>query len=407
MQSPLDGIRVLDFSHALAGPYCTMLMAHYGAEVYKIEGTETGDMGRIWGPPFIGGEASYFLGLNAGKMGLAINLKHAKGIELCLRMIERADVLIENFRPGAMKRLGLGYEVASARNPRLVYCSISGYGQTGPSRDEPAMDLILQASSGLISVTGTPGGEVARCGHSVADINAGMFALIGILMALRVRDQTGAGQHVDVSMLDSMISAMASNYALFFGSQQIPGPMGTAFATIVPYRAFRASDREIVIAVASEKLWHAFCGAIGRPELAADPRFATNPLRVANRGVLEPLLSGIFATKTAAEWTALFKKAGVPCTPVRNLQEVMTDPQSEARRMFPTLQHETAGPHRVTGVPVKFSRTPGEVRSAAPREGEHTLQALAGLVGLGEAEARELMAEGAIAQAVGATEADK
>ena len=230
-------------------------------------------------------------------------------------MAERADVLIENFRPGAMTRLGLGYDAVRARNPRLVYCSISGYGQNGPRRDDPAMDLILQASSGLISVTGTPDGHVARCGHSVADITAGMFSLIGILMALRVREQTGAGQFVDVSMLDAMISAMASNYANLMGSGVVPKPMGTAFATIVPYAAFPAKDREIAIAVASEKLWGTFCQSIGKPEWTDDPRFRTNPLRVANRGELEPMIVEVFRTRTAAEWTAHFQKTGIPCTP--------------------------------------------------------------------------------------------
>src|SRR5580704_19681054 len=206
MPTPLDGLVVLDFSHALAGPYCTMLMAQYGAEVFKIESPGDGEVGRSWAPPFTNGEASYFLGINTGKRSLAIDLKKPEGVALCLDMMERADVLIENMRPGTMERLGLGYAAARARNSRLIYCSVSGYGQTGPSRDDPAMDLILQASSGLISVTGVEGGERVRCGHSVADISAGMFSLIGILLALQARNLTGAGQFVDVSMLDSMIS---------------------------------------------------------------------------------------------------------------------------------------------------------------------------------------------------------
>src|SRR3984893_4628276 len=211
MESALDGLKVLDFSHALAGPYCTMLLAQYGAEVYKVEAAGGGDIGRGWGPPVTGGQASFFVGGNTGKRGVSIDLKRPEGIELCLRLAERADVLLENYRPGTMERLGLGFQAVHRRNPRLVYCSISGYGQDGPSRDEPAMDLILQASCGLISVTGTPDGEPARCGHSVADITAGMFSLIGVLMALRARDRSGEGQFVDVSMFDGMISAMASN----------------------------------------------------------------------------------------------------------------------------------------------------------------------------------------------------
>lgn len=395
-QGPLDGLIVLDFSHALAGPYCTLLLGSYGAKVYKIEGVESMDMGRSWGPPFINGEAAYFLALNSAKQGLAIDIKHPRGRKLCLDLAAKADVLIENQRPGLMKRNGLGWEEASAVNPWLVYCSISGYGQNGPSRDEPAMDLVLQASSGLMSVTGTPGGGLARCGHSVADITAGMFALIGILMAIEARHRTGRGQFVDVSMLDSMISAMASNYAYLFGSGIVPGPQGTAFSTIVPYRAFPAKDRPIVIAVASEKLWEAFCQAIGRREWIADERYDSNSNRVKNRGTLEPAISEIFAAKPVSEWMTILRQHGVPCTPVRDLKEVAEDPQVAARNMFTTLRHTAAGEVRVTGLPVKLSETPGAVTSAAPLHGEHTRRALGELLGLGEEELAGLHADGII-----------
>ncbi|MCC6365295.1 MAG: CoA transferase [Bryobacterales bacterium] len=391
MAKPLDGIRVLDFSHALAGPYCTMLMADYGAEVYKVEGVDTHDMGRTWGPPFQGGEASYFLGLNCGKRAVSVDLKDERGRELCLRMAEKTDVLIENFRPGAMARLGLSYEEVRVRNPRLIYCSISGYGQNGPSRDKAAMDLIVQASSGLMSVTGTADGQVARCGHSVADITAGMFALIGVLMAIQARERTGVGQFVDVSMLDSMISAMASSFAYYLGSGIIPRPLGTAFATIVPYAAFPAKDREIAIAVASERLWEAFCEAVEKPEWAADERFATNSLRVKHRGVLEPAIVEVFRQRTAEEWTEIFRQRGIPCTPVRNLKEVVEDPQAAARGMFPAVTHPAAGEVRVTGVPVKLSEMPGSVESAAPLVGQHTRETLRVLLGMKDSEIDELV----------------
>lgn len=377
MLRPLDGIRVLDFSHALAGPYCTMLMAQYGAEIYKIESPGGGDVGRSWAPPFSSGEASFFLGINPGKRSLAIDLKRPEGVELCLDLVGQADILIENMRPGTFERLGLSYEKARARNPRLIYCSISGYGQNGPSRDQPAMDLILQASSGLISVTGVEGGECVRAGHSVADITAGMFALIGILLALEARNRTGAGQFVDVSMLDSMISAMASNYAYLFGSGIIPEPLGTRFATIVPYRGFPTADRDIVIAVASNKLWQEFAMAIDRPELADDPEYATNALRVKNRDVIEPLISAIFRSNTCAYWLEKLRARGIPCTPVRTLDEVVADPQAEARTMFPMVDGV-----RVTGLPLKFSETPGDIRRRAPRLGEHTREALRELLGM-------------------------
>ena len=382
MSGPLDPLIVLDFTHALAGPYCTMLLASYGASVYKIEGPHSADMGRTWGPPYVGDVASYFLSLNSGKQGLAIDLKDPRGIELCQKLIAKADVLIETFRPGTMDRLGLGYHAAQSLNPRLVYCSISGHGQTGPSRDDPAMDLIMQADSGLISFTGTAKGETARSGHSVADITAGMFALTGILMAIHSRQSTGLGQYVDISMFDGMISAMASNYAYYFGSGQVPVPMGTAFATIVPYAGFPAADGEIVIAVASDKLWLTFCEAVARPDWAADPRYLTNALRVAHREVLEPEIVALFRQQPTAHWQGLFREHGIPCAPVRNLRDVVNDPQSAARDMFPTVQHPTAGPVRVTGLPIKLSATPGAIGSAAPILGQHTRSALRDLLGL-------------------------
>ncbi|MBI4908029.1 MAG: CoA transferase [Acidobacteria bacterium] len=396
MPKPLEGLRVLDFTHALAGPYCTMLLATYGADVYKVEGTGTEDMGRTWGPPFQGGQASYFLGINAGKQALAINLKSAEGIALCRELIAHADVLIENMRPGTMTRLGLGWDVAQGLNPRLVYCSISGRGQYGPGRDDPAMDLIMQAASGLISMTGTADGDTARCGHSVADITSGMFSLIGILMALRVREQTGRGQFVDVSMLDSMISAMASNFANFLGSGVSPRPLGTAFSTIVPYKAFPAKDREMVIAAASEKLWQGFCEAVEHPEWAADPRFATNPLRVKNREMLEPMIDEVLQTRTAGEWGRLLAAQGVPSSPVRTLDEVIHDPQAQVREMFPVVEHPTAGPVVVTGAPIKFSETPGQVERAAPLPGQHTREALMHLLGLDAAAIDSLIARGVV-----------
>src|SRR5581483_1689372 len=229
-----------------------------------------------WGPPFANGEAHFFLGLNRGKRGICIDLKTPEGIDLSLRMIDRMDVLVENFRPGAMDRLGLGYEAMHSRNPRLIYCSISGYGQYGPSRDEAAMDLVVQSSSGLLSITGTGEGESVRCGYGVTDVTAGQFAVIGILLALRARETTGMGQFVDVSMLDSMISTMSSNYASYLGSGEIPKPMGTAFPTVVPYRVFQTEDRAVAIAVGSEKLWSAFCRVIERPDLDRSPDYASN-----------------------------------------------------------------------------------------------------------------------------------
>jgi crotonobetainyl-CoA:carnitine CoA-transferase CaiB-like acyl-CoA transferase len=391
----LDGIRVLDFSHALAGPYCTLLLSDYGAEIYKLE-SRAGDMGRTWGPPFAGGEASFFLGLNRGKLGISIDLKQPEGLDLCLRLIDEMDVLVENFRPGAMDRLGLGFAALHRRNPRLVYCSISGYGQDGPSRDEAAMDLVVQSSSGLLSITGTEAGESVRCGYGVTDVTAGLFSVIGILLALGSRERTGLGQYVDVSMFDGMISTMSSNYMSHLGSGIVPRPMGTGFPTVVPYRVFQARDRGMAIAVGSDKLWSAFCQVLDRPEWEKHPDYATNAARIRNRAVLEPMIAGVLRERPAEEWITRLQGAGIPVSLVRTFKDVAEHPQSEARAMFPVLDHPTAGRHRVTGTPVKLSATPGRPGAPAPRLGEHTASVLTGLLGLDERAVRGLAARGIV-----------
>jgi formyl-CoA transferase/CoA:oxalate CoA-transferase len=389
--SALEGIRALDFSHALAGPYCTLLLSDYGAEVYKLEARE-GDMARGWGPPFAGGISSVFLGLNRGKRGISIDLKQSEGLDLCLRLIDGMDVLVENFRPGSMDRLGLGYEAVHQRNQRLVYCSISGYGQDGPSRDEAAMDLVVQSSSGLLSMTGTKDGESVRCGYGVTDVTAGLFAVIGILLALRARESTGRGQFIDVSMLDSMISTMSSNYMSYLGSGVIPRPMGTSFPTVVPYRVFHTSDRELAIAVGSEKLWSAFCRVLERPDLEKHPDYESNAARIRNRNTLEALLAGVFLQRPGAEWIGKLRSAGIPCSIVRNFREVVEDPQCEVRRMFPFIDHQTAGRHRVIGTPVKLSDTPGGPSTPAPVLAQHTRCALKEIFGLDDSVLDDLAA---------------
>jgi crotonobetainyl-CoA:carnitine CoA-transferase CaiB-like acyl-CoA transferase len=388
---PLAGVRVLDFTHALAGPYCTLLLADYGAAVYKLESPGGGDMGRGWGPPFAGEHSSFFLGLNRGKKGISIDLKRPEGLDLCLRLMDQMDVLIENFRPGTMDRLGLGYDAVAARNPRLVYCSISGYGQDGPLRDAAAMDLIVECSSGFLSITGTEAGETVRSGYAVADVNSGMFAVIGIMMALRSRESTGKGQYVDVAMLDSMISAMSSNYATFLGSGTVPRPMGNAFLTVVPYAVFSGSDGTFSIAVGSEKLWSTFCSTIGRSDLENNPLFATNGKRVENRHALHDILGAVFGRRTVSEWMQILGSAGIPCSPVLNFAEVVAHPQTAVREMFPTI-----GSHRVTGPPVKLSATPARVGEAAPALGEHTGAVLEELLGLDEAAVEDLRRSGVI-----------
>src|SRR5579859_5556055 len=368
---PLDGLTVLDFSHALAGPYCTMLMAAYGAKVIKVEGPE-GDIGRTWGPPFHGPDAAYFVGLNSGKQSLAIDLKTPEGLDVCRQLAAKADIVIENFRPGTMNRLGLDYASLSAANPRLIYVSISGYGQTGPRRLEPAMDLIIQSASGLMSITGTAAGETVKTGHSIADITAGLFSLIGAMMAIEARHRTGRGQFVDVSMMDTVMSTMLPSFARYLASGLVPKPMGTLFEGIVPYRNFVCADREITVAVASDKLWKSFCEAIGEAHLADNSDYKTNPLRVKNRAVLEPILEAMFRSRPAAHWVKLLGEHGVPATVVRNLKEVIDDAQTAARNMTPTVEHPVAGPIQVLGVPVQLSETPGRIQGASPLLGADT-----------------------------------
>jgi crotonobetainyl-CoA:carnitine CoA-transferase CaiB-like acyl-CoA transferase len=372
-----------------------MLFALHGATVYKVE-SPTGDMGRQWGPPFVGDEANYFIAHNRGKLGLSIDLKRPEGIELCQRLADKMDVLVENFRPGTMDRLGLGYAALHARNPRLVYVSISGNGQTGPARDEAAMDLIVQASSGLLSVTGSPdGAEPVRCGYSVVDVTAGMMATIGALTALRARDQSGLGQWVDVAMYDAMISAMTSNFMNYLGSGVVPRPLGTAFVAVVPYRAFLASDRTFTMAVGSEKLWSAFCRAIGRDDWQSHQDYATNALRVKNRQTLERLLEDIFLQRPAEHWLQVLRGSGIPCSLVRDFAEVVEAPQSEHRDMFPSVSCGQ-GSTRVTGDPIKFPDSPPVPLMPAPRLGEHTRVTLREVLEMNDVEIDALAKQGII-----------
>ena len=387
----LDGVRVLDFSHALAGPYCTLLLADYGAANLQTGGSRRRHGPRL-GTALRGRHLQLLPGPEPRKTRDLHRLKQPEGLALCLRLIDKMHVLIENSRPGSMEKLGLGYEPVHRRNPRLVYCSISGYGQDGTARDEAAMDLVVQASSGLLSITGTPKGEPVRCGYGVTDVTAGLFAVIGILLALRARERTGRGQYVDVSMLDSMISTMSSNYASYLGSGVVPRPMGTSFPTVVPYRVFHTMDRPLAIAVGSDRLWSAFCRALQHPELEQHQDYATNAQRIRNRAALESLLEAILLRRGAAEWLERMQAAGVPCSLVRNFEEVAEHPQCELRRMFPTLDHPTAGLHRVTGTPVKLSETPGGTGAPAPLLGQHTRSVLREFFDLDDDFLRELEA---------------
>ncbi len=368
---PLDDLVVVDLTRALAGPYCTMMLADLGARVLKIEAPDGGDDTRGWGPPFLGGESAYFLSINRNKQSVTLNLKHPRGRDILWRLLERADVLVENFRPGAMDRLGLGYAAVHERVPRLVYCSISGFGQTGPYRERAAYDLIVQGMGGIMGITGEPDGEPMRVGIAVADICAGMFAAYAIVAALRARERTGRGQWIDAAMLDGQVAWMTYMAANYFATGQNPPRAGSAHLNLVPYQPFPTRDGFVNVAVGSESLWQRFCQAVGVP-IADDPRFATNAARVAHRGELVGLLVPIFRGRTTAEWVARLLASGVPAGPIYQMSEVMADPQVRHREMVVELEHPRAGRIAVNGVPVKLSATPGAVRTPPPVLGEHT-----------------------------------
>ncbi len=394
--APLSGVTVLDLTRVLSGPYCTMLLGDMGARVIKIEQPGRGDDTRHWGPPFVDGESAYFLSINRNKESVTVNFKHPEGRRLIEHLAERADVLVENFRPGTLDEIGLGYAALSARAPRLIYCSISGFGLNGPDRDRPGYDAVVQAESGLMSITGPEDGPGYRLGVAVADLVAGLFAAQGILLALWARQRTGRGQLIDVSMLDSTMALLTYQAAIYLTTGQVPRRLGNRHPTIAPYETFDAADGEFVVAVGNDAQWRRFCEATGLTHLAADPRFATNPARVERYETLRPLLAAHLATRPKAEWIDRLTEAGVPCGAVRGIDEALNSPQAAARQMVSEVQHATIGPLRVLGVPIKLSATPGAVRRPPPRLGEHTHAVLAGDLGLDEAQIARLRRDGAI-----------
>lgn len=376
LPGPLDGIRVLDLTRVLAGPYCTMFLGDLGAEVVKVEQPGIGDDTRGWGPPFLGTESAYFLCINRNKKSLALDLKSEQGIAVLRRLAERADVLIENFRPGTMERLGLNEKELREKNPRLIYASLSGWGADGPLKDWPGYDLIVQAWGGLMSITGMPDGEPTKVGVAIIDIVAGLMLGQAILGALLARERSGTGQRVETSLLEAEVACLinaGSNYLVGGG---IPGRWGNAHPNIVPYQSFKARDGYLVVGVASEGIWRRFCQAIGKPELADDPRFAKNPLRVQNRAELIRILSELFLTRDTTEWIGLLTEGGIPCSPVQTVDQVLRAPQVLQREMVAEVQHPE-GLFRMTGIPIKLSATPASIRLAPPLLGQHSEEILA------------------------------
>ena len=369
---PLDGLLVVDLTRVLSGPYCTMLLADMGARVIKIEQPGKGDDTRAWGPPFQGGESAYFLSINRNKESLALDIKQPRGREFLERLLGRADVLVENFRPGTMERLGLGHAAIAPRFPRLVYCSISGFGQSGPRREQPGYDAVMQAEGGLMSITGEADGPPYRLGVAISDIVTGMFAAQGITLALLARERTGQGQLVDISMLDATAALLTYQAAIYFATGKPPVRMGNRHPTIVPYETFEGTDGAFVLAVGNDEQWRRFCTTAGIDALANDARFATNRDRVAHYAELKPVLESHLRTRPRDEWIRVLTAAGIPCGSVRDIGEVLGDPQVAARDMIQTVDHQTLGSINVLGTPLKLSETPGAVRQAPPTLGQHT-----------------------------------
>ena len=392
----LEGIRVLDLTRALAGPFCTLMLGDNGADVIKVEIPGSGDDTRKWGPPFIGEESAYYLSINRNKRSLTLNLQDAQAQEVFMKLAQDIDVVVENFTPGVMGRFGLDYDAVKAVNPKVVYCSISGFGRDGPYRNRPAYDQIMQGVGGLMSITGEPDGEPQKIGIAVTDIGAGMWSAFAIMAALHHREKSGEGQYIDISMLDAQVAWLTYQAAFFFANGEAPKRMGAAHPTLVPYQAFMCKDGKYInVAVGSERIWGRFCQGMGREDLKDHPDYATNSVRVNHRGAMVSMLQEIFLTRPVAEWVEDLQAANVPCGPINDLADVFADPQVLARNMYLEMPHPTLGSIKQTGLPIKFSLTPGGLDRHPPLLGEHNQEILKSL-GYSEADVQSLKAQSVI-----------
>ena len=372
----LEGVTVLDLTRMLAGPYGALLLADLGAEVIKVEDPVGGDPVRGMGPPFIQGESAYFISINRNKKSLTLDLTTPRGREVFLRLVQKADVVLDNFRPGILERLGVAYSALRRINPRIVACSISGFGQDGPYRSLPAFDLILQAMGGAMSITGEPNRDPVRMGIPMGDLAGGLFGAMAVSAALFQRERTGEGRYIDLSLLDCQASLLTYVAQYFLVTGEVPGPVGSAHASAVPYQAFKTKDIHIVIAIFTERFWSQFCNVIGRPDLVEDPRFATNRERHAHRNDLVPILEGIFATRTGEEWLKDLRAEGIPSGPINTVDRVLSDPQVLHRGMVLEVDHPVCGRLKVVGNPVKALPADGETLRPPPVLGQHTEEVL-------------------------------
>jgi len=386
-----EGIRVLDLSRMLAGPYGSMLMGDMGAEVIKIEDPDGGDPMRVMGPPFLAnGESAYFLSINRNKKSVALSLTTPEGQAVFHDLLRAADVVWDNFRPGIMPRLGCGYDLLKAINPRIVACSLSAYGQDGPYRDWPAFDLALQATGGAMSLTGEEGRPPVRMGLPMGDLAGGMFGAFAVAGALFRRERTGEGAWIDLSLLDCQVSLLTYTAQYFWADGKVPRPMGSGHTSVVPYQAFPTADGYLVVAVFAEKFWRGFCQALGRTEWDHDPRFDTNGHRLAHKAVLVPEIEGVTRTRGTAEWLDRFHREGVPAAPINSVDQVCADPQVNHRRMVVELEHPSLGPLPTLGTPIKMDGRKEVPMRSAPALGEHTEAILGGLLGYAPERIREL-----------------
>lgn len=395
MTGPLDGIKILDLTRVLAGPFATMILSDLGADVIKIEQPETGDESRNFGP-FKNGFSLYFMSVNRGKRSITLNLKTERGKTIFKQLVKQNDIIVENFRPGTMKKLGLDYETLAVDCPQLIYASCSGFGQTGPYAEKGAYDMIIQGMGGIISITGEPDGTPVRVGTSISDITAALFTTIGILSALHHRNTTGKGQFVDVAMLDSLVAVLENAIVRYFATGDNPQPLGSRHPAITPFEAFKSADGQIIIAIGNDVLWSKFCEFVDRKDLITDPRFSTNAQRTDNHGELQPILLEIMCQKTTNEWIEALEKIGVPCGPINTIDKVVNHPQVQAREMITKVIHQLTGSVAVPGVPIKLSDTPGNVDMPAPSLGEHTDEVLMKALNIRIEEITKLRQEGII-----------
>lgn len=395
MNLPLENIKVIDLSRVLAGPYGTMVLADLGADVLKIEMPKTGDDSRAFGP-YVNNESAYFMSLNRNKKSLTLNLKKEEGKKILKDLLKDADVIVENYRPGTMEKLGLGYDVLKEINPKLIYAASSGFGHTGPYSKRPAYDGVIQAMGGIMSITGPKGGEPTRVGPSVADIFSGLFTAIGILAAVNERRETGKGTKVDVSMLDCQVGILENALARYFATGVAPKPAGNKHTSIVPFEPFNTSDGQIVIAAGNDNLWAKFCKAMGTEELIDDERFKTNPLRNKNYDELKPLIDEKIKEKTTEEWKKILLDAGVPSGPINNMEMLVKDEQVLARNMIQEVEHPVAGKQHLPGIPIKMDGVSDKIRFPAPVLGQHNEEVLAERLGYSKEEIEKFKEEGVL-----------